>query len=38
MRIIFDKIMNDLYCLERFETSIPNEEFYPKNILEHINK
>jgi len=38
MRIIFDKIMNDLYCLERFETSIPNEEDYPKNILEHINK
>ena len=38
MRIIIVKIMNDLYCLERFETSIPNKENYPKNNLEHINK
>jgi hypothetical protein len=38
MRIIFFKIMNDIYYLERFETFIPNEEYYPKNILEHINK
>ncbi len=38
MRIIFFKIMNNLYCLERFKTSIPNKEYYPKNILEHINK
>jgi len=38
MRIIFVKNMNDLYCLERLKTSIPNEEYYPKNILEHINK
>ena len=38
MRIIFVKIMNNLYCLERFETSIPNEEYYLENILEHINK
>ncbi len=38
MRIIMDKIMIDLYCLERFKTSMPIEEYYPKNILEHINK
>ncbi len=38
MRIILVKIMNDLYFLERFKTSIPNKEYYPKNILEHINK
>ena len=38
MRIIFVKIMNDLYFLELLKFSIPNKEYYPKNILEHINK
>ena len=35
---LLSKIMNNLYCLEQLKTSIRNKEYYPKNILEHINK